>query len=342
MTDVAARAGVSHQTVSRVVNGFDGIRPQTRARVLAAIEELGYRRNLAARMLASSRSGLIGVVSWGTGLYGPSSVVTALEDAARRHGYEISLVTLRDFGDESVSAAFERLLSQAVEALVLVVPHHATLRVLERGAVQVPVVTVLGDTTDAAHTAALDNLGGARAAVRHLLDLGHRTVQHVAGPADFGDATARAEGWRTELRAAGRDVPALRWHGDWSARSGYVAGLELAADPEVTAVFVANDQMALGVLRALAESGRRVPEDVSVVGFDDLPEAAYFSPPLTTVRQEFDVLGQTIMSLLERAFAGEPAPTVPVVATDLVVRGSTAAAPAVAGAPTVERSATAP
>ncbi|CAA9348913.1 MAG: Transcriptional regulator, LacI family [uncultured Nocardioidaceae bacterium] len=328
MTDVAARAGVSHQTVSRVVNGFVGIRPETRARVLAAIEELGYRRNLAARMLASSRSGVIGVVSWGSGLYGPSSVVTALEEAALRRGYDISVVTLRDFGDESVSAAFERLLSQAVEALVLVVPHHATTRGLERGAVDVPVVTVLGDTTGSARTAALDNVGGARAAVRHLLDLGHRTVEHVAGPDDFGDATARAEGWRAELEAAGREVPPVRWQGDWSARSGYAAGVDLAGDEDVTAVFVGNDQMALGVVRALLERGRRVPEDVSVVGFDDLPEAAYFTPPLTTVRQEFALLGQTIMSLLERTLAGESEPHVPLVSTNLVVRASTAAPPA--------------
>ncbi len=328
MTDVAERAGVSHQTVSRVVNGYHGIRPETRARVLAAIEELGYRRNLAARMLASSRSGLIGVVSWGSGLYGPSSVVAALEDAALRRGYDLSLVTLRDFGDESVSGAIERLLSQAVEALVLVVPHHATLRGLERGAVEVPVVTVLGDTTGSASTAALDNVGGARAAVRHLLDLGHRTVVHVAGPDEFGDAAARAEGWRAELAAAGREVPPLRLQGDWSARSGYAAGQALGADPEVTAVFAANDQMALGVVRALHELGRDVPGDVSVVGFDDLPEAAYFTPPLTTVRQPFDVLGQTIMSLLERAFAGEQRPQVPLLPTELVVRASSGAPPA--------------
>jgi DNA-binding LacI/PurR family transcriptional regulator len=327
MTDVAARAGVSHQTVSRVVNGFDGIRPETRARVLEAIEELGYRRNLAARMLASSRSGLIGVVSWGSGLYGPSSVVSAFEEAALRRGYDVSLVTLRDLDDESVSAAFERLLSQAVEALVLVVPHQATLRRLQRADVGVPVVSVLGDMSSAACTAALDNEGGARAVVRHLLELGHRTVVHVAGPDDFGDAAARVDGWRAELEAAGREVPRLRWKGDWSARSGYVAGLELAADPDATAVFVANDQMALGVVRALVESGRRVPEDVSVVGFDDLPESAYFTPPLTTVRQEFDVLGQTIMSLLERALAHEADLTVPLVPTELVVRASTGPAP---------------
>jgi DNA-binding LacI/PurR family transcriptional regulator len=327
MTDVAARAGVSHQTVSRVVNGFDGIRPETRARVLEAIEELGYRRNLAARMLASTRSGLIGVVTWGSGLYGPSSVVSALEDAAATRGYDVSLVTLRDFDDVSVTAAFERLLSQAVEALVLVVHHHAPLRQLERAAVQVPVVTVLGDLSSEAFTAALDNHGGARAAVRHLLDLGHRTVVHVQGPDDFGDASARVDGWRAALEDAGREVPPLRWQGDWSAHSGYVAGLEIAADPDITAVFVANDQMALGVVRALVENGRRVPEDVSVVGFDDLPESAYFTPPLTTVRQEFDLLGQTIMSLLERALAGEPRPTVPLLPTTLVVRSSTGPAP---------------
>ena len=324
MTDVAARAGVSHQTVSRVVNGFEGIRPETRARVQAAIEELGYRRNLAARMLASSRSGLIGVISWGSGLYGPSSVVTALEEAALHRGYEVTLVTLRDFDDESVSAAFERLLSQAVEALVLVVPHHSTIRRLEQGGIDVPVVTVMSDARGSASSAAMDNVGGARAAVRHLLDLGHRTVAHVAGPDDFGDAEARAAGWRAELEASGLPVPPLRWKGDWSAKSGYDAGLALAAEQDVTAVFVANDQMALGVVRALVERGRRVPEDVSVVGFDDLPEAPYLTPPLTTVRQRFDVLGQTIMSLLEQALAGEPQPSVPLVGTDLVVRASTA------------------
>ncbi len=327
MTDVAARAGVSHQTVSRVVNGFDGIRPETRARVVAAIEELGYRRNLAARMLASSRSGLIGVISSGSGLYGPSSVVTAFEAAALQRGYDVTLVILRDFGDESVSAAFERLLCQAVEALVLVVPHHSTIRRLEQGGIDVPVVTVMGDARGSACTAAMDNVGGARAAVRHLLDLGHETVTHVAGPDDFGDAEARAEGWRAELQASGRTAPPLRWKGDWSARSGYAAGLALAAEEDVTAVFVANDQMALGVVRALVEGGRRVPEDVSVVGFDDLPEAAYLTPPLTTVRQRFDVLGETIMSLLEQALAGRPGPSVPLVQTDLVIRASTAAPP---------------
>lgn len=327
MTDVAVRAGVSHQTVSRVVNGFEGIRPETRARVLAAIEELGYRRNLAARMLASSRSGQIGVISWGCGLYGPSSVVNALEEAALQRGYDVTLVTLRDLGAESVSAAFERLLSQAVEALVLVVPHHSTIRRLEQGGVDVPVVTVMSNAPGSASSAVMDNVGGARAAVRHLLDLGHETVAHVAGPDDFGDAEARAAGWRAELEASGRKVPPSRWKGDWSARSGYAAGVSLAAEKDLTAVFVANDQMALGVMRALLEHGRRVPEDVSVVGFDDLPEAPYLTPPLTTVRQRFDVLGQTIMSLLEQALAGRPEPSVPPVRTDLVVRASTAAPP---------------
>ena len=200
------------------------------------------------------------------------------------------------------------MLSQAVEALVLVVPHHSTIRRLEQGGIDVPVVTVMSDARGSASSAAMDNVGGARAAVRHLLDLGHRTVAHVAGPDDFGDAEARVAGWRAELEASGLPVPPLRLKGDWSAKSGYDAGLALAVEQDVTAVFVANDQMALGVVRALVERGRRVPEDVSIVGFDDLPEAPYLTPPLTTVRQRFVVLGQTIMSLLEQALAGELQP----------------------------------
>ena len=325
MADVAARAGVSHQTVSRVINGFDGIRPETRDKVMAAIDELGYRRNQAARMLASTRSGLIGVVTWGTGLYGPAAVVMSLEDAALQQGHELAVVTLRDFDDASVAAAVDRLLSQAVEALVMIVPHRATVRRLERGALGVPVVTVLGDNRGVALTAALDNVGGARAAIRHLLELGHETVFHVAGPSDFHEATARIDGWRQELEAAGRTVPPLRWGGDWSASSGYQTGLSLAREPGVTAVFAANDQMALGVMRAFVEQGLTIPDDVSVVGFDDVPEAPYYNPPLTTVRQEFDVLGRSVMSLVQRALAGERAPRVPLVESTLVVRASTRA-----------------
>jgi DNA-binding LacI/PurR family transcriptional regulator len=324
MADVAARAGVSHQTVSRVLNGFSSIRPDTRARVLEAIAELGYRRNDAARRLASARSGLIGVVTSALPQYGPASILVGLETAAQQEGYRLSSVNVIEVTEDRFTDAVEQLLEQSVEALVLVVPHRPILHVAHTLEVQLPVIVVEGDLTMTPLSAGVDNVQGARIATRHLLDLGHPTVVHLAGPADWLESSARAEGWRRELEAAGRPVPALRWGGDWSARSGYVLGQSLSQDPAISAVFAANDQMALGLMRALSEAGRLVPEDVSVVGFDDLPEARYFTPPLTSVRQPFSELAQRVMELVRRSLAGEASPRVELVPTSLVVRGSTA------------------
>ncbi|HEY3481785.1 MAG TPA: substrate-binding domain-containing protein, partial [Streptomyces sp.] len=168
-----------------------------------------------------------------------------------------------------------------------------------------------------------DQVGGARAAVQHLLDLGHDTVWHVAGPADSYSAERRVEAWENQLRARRRMVPEpLR--GDWTAESGYRAGLQLAGEPDCTAVFVSNDQMALGVLRALHEAGRRVPEDVSVVGFDDIPEAAWYLPPLTTVHQDFSEVGRRCVEQLLRQIRTEEERGVTLVPTELKVRSSTA------------------
>jgi len=327
MSDVARLAGVSHQTVSRVINGVDGIRPQTRDRVLAAVAELGYRRNNAARLLASSRSGLIGVVRWGSGLFGPANVIVGIEEVADERGYRLSISDVREFTGSAIRQAVELQLESAVEALIVIVPHRGALQDIENGGLGVPVVVAMGGQTDRPFTVSLDNRAGARAATRHLLELGHQTVTHLAGPQDWEEGSARCEGWRAELEAQGRRVPALRWGGDWSAQSGYATGRSLARELDVTAIFAANDQMALGLIRALSEAGRRVPEDVSVVGFDDLPEAPYFAPPLTTVRQEFRLLGHRIMDMVERALAGEHDPRAALVQPELVVRSSTAPPP---------------
>jgi LacI family transcriptional regulator len=324
MTDVAKRAHVSHQTVSRVLNGYEGIRQETRDRVVAAIEELGYRRNDAARRLASARSGLIGVVTSSLPQYGPATILVGLEHTARTAGYRVTTTNVLKIDEDSFLAAVEQLLEQAVEALVLVVPHRGLLRVAQSLALDIPVVVVEGDLSMTPLSAGVDNAAGARLAVRHLLDLGHETVVHVAGPTDWLEAEARASGWRSELEEQGREVPPLRGGGDWSARSGFRIGQSLAKDHGVSAVFAANDQMALGIMHALACEGRRVPEDVSVVGFDDLPEAAYFAPPLTTVRQPLDRLSRNVLDLVTRALAGDVDPTVPLVPTELVVRASTA------------------
>ena len=323
MADVATRAGVSHQTVSRVINNLPSVRPETASRVLEAIADLGYRPNRSARLLASKHSRLIGVATWGTSHHGPQQVLLALDSAARRADYRIAVSTLHALTEEDTRDGVEELLQLGVEAVVLIIPHESMLRFAKGSDLGVPTVVVEGDLSRMPLTVGIDNVQGGQLATRHLLELGHRTVVHVAGPPGWAEASARVDGWRLELEAWGRSVPPLRWGGDWSARSGYDAGVSLARDPDVTAIFAANDQMAMGLIAALREAGRRVPDDVSVVGFDDLPESAYLDPPLTSVRQDFVELGRRAMSVLERALAGEREPTADLVPTALVVRAST-------------------
>jgi DNA-binding LacI/PurR family transcriptional regulator len=293
--------------------------------VLAAIADLGYRPNRSARMLASKHSRLIGVATWGTSHHGPQQVLLALDAAARRTQYRISVSTLHALTAEDTREAVEELLQLGVEAVVLIIPHDSMLRFAREADLGLPMVVVEGDLSRNPLTVGIDNVQGGQLATRHLLEQGHRTVVHVAGPPGWAEASARVDGWRLELEAWGREVPPLRWGGDWSAQSGYEAGVSLARDPDVTAIFAANDQMALGIIAALREVGRRVPEDVSVVGFDDLPESAFIDPPLTSVRQDFGELGRRTMSLLERVLGGEKDPTAELVPTSLVVRSSTAA-----------------
>ncbi|HYU84824.1 MAG TPA: LacI family DNA-binding transcriptional regulator [Kribbellaceae bacterium] len=324
MADVAAHAGVSHQTVSRVLNESPLVREETRSRVLTAIEELGYRRNKAARMLATNRSGRIGLISAHLALHGPSMIALAVQDAGYEAGYDVSLVALSELSADSLQRAVDRLLDEAVEAIVIAVAHRGALETTRSLRLTVPVVLVQGVVPGQAMAAGIDQEKGALLATDHLLDLGHSHVAHVTGPLDWIEAGQRRAGW---LRAHElRDLlPGPELTGDWSAASGYAAGLRIAGDPSVTAVFVANDSMALGLLRALHERGRAVPEDVSVVGFDDLPEAAYFWPALTTVSQQFSTLGRRAVELALRALAGEPEPGTGLVEPELVVRASTAA-----------------
>jgi DNA-binding LacI/PurR family transcriptional regulator len=322
MADVAVRAGVSHQTVSRVLNDSPLVKEDTRVRVLAAIDELGYRRNIAARMLATNRSGRIGMVSAHLALHGPSSIAVAVQEAGHSAGYELSLVGLSDFSAETLRDGVERLLDQAVEALVVAVAHRGALRLARSLELSIPVVVVQGVTPGEAMAAGIDQAAGAALATGHLLDLGHQHVAHVTGPLEWVEAGQRRAGWRRAHQSR-KLRPGRELIGDWSARSGYEAGLEVAADPEVTGVVAANDAMALGLLRALHERGRRVPDDISVVGFDDVPEAEFYWPALTTVRQDFSVLGRNAVDLAVRALAGEENPSTELVQPDLVVRAST-------------------
>jgi DNA-binding LacI/PurR family transcriptional regulator len=325
MTDVARLAGVSHQTVSRVLNDHPNVKEQTRLRVRAAIAELGYRPNKAARALVTGRSQLIGVVAQNSTLYGPASLLAAFEQAAAEAGFAVSVGSVGRLDRESIAGAVDRHLDQRVAGLVVIAPVASAGEALREMPAGVPLVTIDGDPTRADALVTVDQVAGARAATQHLLDAGHRTVWHVSGPSDWYDAAGRIEGWRQTLQAAGAEVPPLL-PADWSAAAGYSAGQMLARMPEVTAVFAANDHLALGILRALSERGRRVPHDVSLVGFDDVPEAAYFIPPLTTVRPDFDAVAQAGLDLLlaQMGDDGQVAPGRVVLAPDLIIRDSVA------------------
>ena len=322
MHDVARLAGVSHQTVSRVLNGHPHVSSATRARVVAAMHELDYRPNTFARGLVTQRSQRIGVLSFDSRLFGPGSTLHAIERAARAAGFGVAVAGVSDHSGGDVEEAMEVLQSQAVDGIIVIAPNDDAVRALGVLATNVPVVALEAEFRDQP-VVSIDQQRGARIATRHLLDLGHRTVWHVQGPSDWREAVLRAEGWRSALRDADFDVPDPL-SGDWSPRSGYVAGLELAAHEEVTAVFAANDQMALGLLHALGERGRRVPEDVSVVGFDDIPEAEYFSPALTTVHQDFDEVGRRGLALLLSRIDGAETHSSVTIAPALVSRASCA------------------
>jgi DNA-binding LacI/PurR family transcriptional regulator len=324
MVDVARLAGVSHQTVSRVLNNHPNVRVETARRVRAAIAELGYRPNRAARALVTGRSQLLGVVALNTTLYGPASLLTAFERAAGNAGFAVSVGSVGSLDRQSISAVIERHLDQRVAGIVAIAPVASAAEAMDGLTAEVPLVTIDGDPQRPTAGVTVDQAAGARAATQHLLDAGHRTVWHVSGPADWFDSAGRVTGWEATLRDAGAEVPPVL-PADWSAASGYRVGQTLARIPEVTAVFAANDHLALGILRALHERGLRVPDDISVVGFDDVPEAGYFIPPLTTVRPDFHAVAERALTLLLLQIeAGTPSAELHTLAPALVLRSSVA------------------
>jgi DNA-binding LacI/PurR family transcriptional regulator len=338
MADVARLAGVSHQTVSRVLNQHPNVRAHTRERVLAAIRELAYRPNAAARTLVTRRTHTLGVISVDTMLYGPTSMLYGFERAAH-DDYFVSIASLPALDRRSMLDAVDRFVGQGVEGIVVIATHDSGVAALRHVPPEVPIVALGCGTHASVTSVAVDNEAGAATATRYLLGLGHKTVHHIAGPSANRDAQERVDGWRQALREADAPVTEVL-AGDWSAASGYELGLQLASernasgtrgkrgdrgDPDMTAILCGNDTMALGVLRAMAECGLRVPADVSVIGFDDIPEASYYTPPLTTVRQDFGEVGrQALSALLERMSGASIAGPRVRVATELIVRQSAA------------------
>jgi DNA-binding LacI/PurR family transcriptional regulator len=322
MTDVADLAGVSHQTVSRVLNGHPNVKEQTRNRVNAAIAQLGYRPNRAAKALVTGRSQAIGVVAQSSTLYGPASLIAAFQQEALEAGFAVSVSSVRSLDRRTLIEAVDRHLEQRVAGIVVIAPVVSANEAIASIPRSVPIVAVDGDPERTTSLVTVDQHEGARLATQCLLDAGHRTVFHVCGPLDWFDSEGRIAGWQRALTDAGAEIPPLL-RADWSAASGYQAGLMLARMTDVTAVFTANDHLALGVLRALHEYGRRVPDEVSIVGFDDVPEAAYFIPPLTTIRPDFEAVARgTLAMLLARLAADDSMPSRQVIAPSLVLRDS--------------------
>jgi len=319
--DVARAAGVSRQTVSRVINHHPSLRPETRARVQAVIDEMRYRPNLVARALGSNRSRTIGVLASQRTQYGPSAAIQGVERAAQEAGYLVNTTNLSSSDPDVIRAAVTHQVDHIVDGLVIIAPQTRTLDMLDELAMNIPYVMLHSRESGDPHELFVDQVAGARSATRHLIQLGHREIVHVAGPQEWIEADARMQGFLTEMIEADMPVTAPIL-GDWSAAFGYHAGCELARVRDFTAVFSSNDQMALGLIHAFRSRGWDVPGDVSIVGFDDIPEAAHFWPPLTTVRQDFEELGrQCVARLLGTAdLSARPLPLAP----RLVVRESTA------------------
>ncbi|MCW6006969.1 LacI family DNA-binding transcriptional regulator [Micromonospora sp. CPCC 205371] len=320
--DVAAAAGVSYQTVSRVLNDSPNVSPETRRLVLDVIDRLEYRPNRAARALGLGRANAVTVVTADTTLYGYASTLQGIEEAARLKGLAVGVRVVESDRPDDVRHAVEYVTDPSAGSVIVVAFDSAGAGVLRALPADLPAVaaTEAGGLPDSARTMIfLDERQAAADATRHLLELGHRTVHHVAIPSETG-TSARQAGWRDVLESAGAPVPAVV-PGGWDPRSAYLAGQRLAADPQVTAILCGNDDTALAVRRALYEAGRDVPGEVSVVGFDDVPGAAYWTPALTTVRMDFVALGRACLSAVTGEAPSDLAPP------RLVIRESTAPPP---------------
>jgi len=324
--DVARLAGVSYQTVSRVLNHHPSIREATKARVTEVMEEIQYRPNRAARMLVTRRSRTIGVLSASNAQFGPASAMAAIEGAAREAGYYVNTANLVAVDPESISGALGHLMEQAIEGLVVIAPQVRVFDEIARMSIDLPYVSLQSTGHDQHRPLAVDQIAGARMATRHLVELGHREILHLAGPQDWIEAEARMRGFLDEIDSAelNTNPPIL---GDWTAEFGYRAGRELLRTREFSAVFAANDTMALGLLHAFRDAGLDIPRDMSVVGFDDIPEAQHFWPPLTTIRQDYAEIGRRAVEVLLGEVRGDAVAERVQVMPELVVRGSSGPAP---------------
>jgi DNA-binding LacI/PurR family transcriptional regulator len=328
ISDVARAAGVSYQTVSRVLNNAPDVSAATRERILQVIKELGYRRSRTATALSTSRSTAIGILVDGSPRFGPVGTLMALEKVAREKGYFTTVVTVEDSYEESVPRALGTLDEIEVDGIIVIAPVLSMAAAVRGATIRVPVEMIAAGASSTPNLFAYseDQELGARMATQHLIDLGHTDIAHLAGSMEWFDGRVRKHGWEAALRTADL-TPGVCLEGDWSPGWAYETGLRLAREGTLPqAIFAASDHTALGLIRALTESGVRVPEDVSVVGYDDIEGSDYFLPPLTTVRQDFTALAHASIDVLLGAIQGLQVDRAPIEPT-LVVRESAIRAP---------------
>ncbi len=304
MKDVAHAAGVSTQTVSRVINNVSYVSDVTRNKVEAVIDEMGYRPSTLARSLSQQRSYTLGVVLFGLKHVGPSRTLNGIADAAEKLDYVLLMKELDDSYDtESVKNIIDSLLSRQVDGIIWAAPEigesHAWIKDhLEN--IPVPLIFSAMEPRAGVPSVTTDNYVGATLAVQHLLDTGRKKIAHLAGPMLWWEAAERKRGWRDTLKKAGLDAPEHACAaGNWSAKSGEVAFLQLLESyPDMDGIFVGNDQMALSVLREAHRLNIKIPEQLAVIGFDNMPESAFFSPALTTISQDLQLIGETAVKVI--------------------------------------------
>jgi DNA-binding LacI/PurR family transcriptional regulator len=325
LMDVARKSGVSHQTVSRVVNGNINVSEKTRKKVLKFLEEMGYVRNQAARSLATGKSSKIGILGMETTLYGPTVIFHDIQVAARKAGYGLSIEFTKDVDDFSISEGINHLVKEGVDGIVLIAPQTNGSRNIESLKLRIPIIAHEGKRTDYISIVASNQFEGGLLATEHLISLGHKNIGHLGGPLTFYDATERHRGWKEALARNG--LPLARYLvGDWSVESGHRLTFDLLKDLDMTAIFVANDAMALGALKAISELGLKVPENVSLVGYDNEPETPFLIPGLTTVDQRFDLVASKSIDLLIKLLNKTATKSASKkISPELIVRASSAA-----------------
>lgn len=297
MFDVAQKSGVSHQTVSRVLNNHKNVSEKTRAKVLKAMEDLGYRPNLVARALVTGKTATIGVLSHDTTLFGPASTLHAVQSAAREKGYKTTIYSLKGEDRDSIILGIRELMNDGVDGIVIIAPQIQGTKEVSDVIGNFPAVLVESESTASLPSVNVDQFYGAYEITKHLISLGHKKIAHITGPQDWYETDQRIKGFQKAMTEYKLDK-SLMWEGDWSASSGYEATEQIIKNKKITAIFAGNDAMALGALKAISKSGLRVPEDLSLVGFDDLPESRYLTPSLTTARQDFHEVGEQALAIL--------------------------------------------